>query len=182
MQGYSLFVHSILAFQKRINSDWSSHSDCWKIVNAIIIIIITQPQRPQFKSWNGFLFNSVERLSRSNVGFEYNPFCLSGTASATIWCPRSALEQPFRQESNFIKELFFTALRQHCPHTQIQVRNTTMWSAELQRTIIAFTRYLVWFKKNPRHGKWGSLACSFWISLKIFTYRDSILLYPVRCF
>lgn len=103
-----------------------------------------------------FLFNSAERLSRSNVGFEYSPFCLSGTASATIWCPLSALEQPFLEESNFIKELFFTLLRQHCPHTQIQVRSTTMRSPEQQRTIIAFTRYLVWLKKNPRHGKCAS--------------------------
>lgn len=54
-----------------------------------------------------FLFNRVEKLSRSNVGFEYSPFCLSGTASATIWCPLSALEQPFPEESNFIEELFF---------------------------------------------------------------------------
>lgn len=54
----------------------------------------------------GFLFYGVERPSRSDVGFECSPYCLSRAASVALCCLLSASEQPLFFAAGFpIKEL-----------------------------------------------------------------------------
>lgn len=128
MWGYSIFVstYPILLCHKRFRFDWA-----FQKCKASRTISQTQPS--QFKSCNSFLFNCVERLSSYDVGFEYSPFCLSGTASATIWHPVSALAQPFQGENDSLRELLLPG--QYCPHKHES--ETEAHACALSHTILA---------------------------------------------
>lgn len=154
MCGYTIVVstYPILPFQKEsgmtglfIEAPEKRKTSC----------TISQPKPPQFKSWNGFLFNSFERLSSCGVGFEYSPFCLSGTASATIWRPLSALALPF-QEGKWLPQRAIVTWTTLSMQTHVWDRGThvllyTQSCGSLNYTLCITTAFLlvrlVWLKK-----------------------------------
>lgn len=126
MWGYSTFVstYPILPFHK--NQVWLGFLQRL-LEKRKTSCTISQPQPPQFKPWNGFLFNYVEKLWSSDVGFEYSPFCLSGTASATIWCSLSALVLPF-QEGKWLPQRAIVTQTALSKQAQVRDRGTRLYT------------------------------------------------------
>lgn len=124
LQGYFIFVstYPIFPFHKKVCHDWAFGRGPEKYKMPYTI---TKMRSPNFKSWNGSLLISVERLLGSNVGFDYGPFCLSGGTSATIWYLLSASVLTLWKGNNSLIEPLLP--KQHCPHKHESDRGACLY-------------------------------------------------------